>query len=126
MFAFVRTFGVRVVELFFSVDKINNLRFLKNTKRLEIVAFLIFLIPGTPKDLMVYFIGLTKIKTLHFILIASIARLPSIVTSTIGGNALGMQNYVFAIVVFAVTLVISAVGFAVYRIMCKKNDTKQP
>ena len=84
------------------------------------------MIPGTPKDLMVYFIGLTKIKTLHFILITSIARLPSIVTSTIGGNALGMQNYVFAIVVFAVTLVISAVGFAVYRIMCKKNDTKQP
>lgn len=66
------------------------------------------MIPGTPKDLMVYFIGLTKIKTLHFILITSIARLPSIVTSTIGGNALGMQNYVFAIVVFAVTLVISA------------------
>lgn len=126
VFAFVRTFGVRVVELFFPIEKINNLKFLKNAKRLEVVTFLIFMIPGTPKDLMVYFIGLTKIKTLHFILITSIARLPSVVTSTIGGNALGMQNYVFAIVVFAVTLVISAVGFAVYRIMCKKNDTKQP
>lgn len=126
VFAFVRTFGVRVVELFFSVDKINNLKFLKNAKRLEIITFIIFLIPGTPKDLMVYFIGLTKIKTLHFILITSFARLPSIVTSTIGGNALGMQNYMFAIVVFAVTLVISAIGLAVYHIMCKRNDRKQP
>ena len=122
IFAFVRTFGVRVVELFFPIEKINNLRFLKNSKNFEVVAFLIFLIPGTPKDLMIYFMGLTNIKTSHFMVIASVARLPSIVTSTIGGNALGMQNYVFAVVVFAVTLVISGIGYAVYRFVCKRHE----
>lgn len=40
VFAFVRTFGVRVVELFFPIEKINNLKFLKNAKRLEVVTSL--------------------------------------------------------------------------------------
>lgn len=122
VFAFVRVFGVRVVELFFPIEKINNLKFLKNTKNFEVVAFMIFMIPGTPKDIMTYFLGLTKIKTSHFMLIASVARLPSIITSTVGGDALGMQNYVFAIVVFAVTLVVSCAGLLIYRFICKRNE----
>ena len=122
VFAFVRTFGVKVVELFFSLDKINNLKFLKNEKNFEIVSFLIFMIPGTPKDLMVYFFGVTKMSTGCFMLISTIGRLPSIVTSTIGGNALGLQNYMFAIIVFAVTLVISAIGILLYRFICKRHE----
>lgn len=123
VFAFVRTFGVRVVELFYPIEKINNLRFLKNSKNFEAVTFFIFLIPGTPKDLMVYFMGLTKIKTSHFMIIASVARLPSIITSTVGGNALGMQNYVFAIVVFVITLVVSCAGFLAYRFICRRHES---
>ena len=122
VFAFVRTFGIRVVELFFPIEKINNLRFLKNSKNFEVVAFLIFMIPGTPKDIIVYFLGVTKIKTTHFAIITSVARLPSVVTSTIGGNALGMQNYMFAIVVFAATLLISVIGFLIYRVISKHHQ----
>ncbi len=122
IFAFVRTFGIRVVELFFPIEKINNLRFLKNSKNFEVVAFLIFMIPGTPKDIIVYFLGVTKIKTTHFAIITSVARLPSVVTSTIGGNALGMQNYMFAIVVFAATLLISVIGFLIYRVISKHHQ----
>ena len=121
VFAFVRTFGIRVVELVFPIEKINNLRFLKNSKNFEAVAFLIFMIPGTPKDIIVYFLGVTKIKTTHFAFITSVARLPSVVTSTIGGNALGMQNYMFAIVVFAATIIVSLAGFMIYRSVSNRH-----
>lgn len=125
VFSFVRRFGVKVVELFYPVEKINNLRFLKNTDNFEAVAFIIFMIPGTPKDLMVYFFGLTKISITHFMLIASVARLPSIVTSTVGGNALGMKNYVFAVVVFAVTLIVSCIGLFIYRFICDRHKKRE-
>ena len=42
------------------------------------------MIPGTPKDLLCYFAGLTDMKFPVFLLICSLGRLPSLVTSTIG------------------------------------------
>lgn len=119
VFAFVKRFGRRLVEFFYSVEKINNLKYLKNTKKLNLMAFIIFLIPGTPKDLLVYFLGLTKIDISAFLLTVSIGRLPSIITSTVGGNALGMQNYLFAIITFAVTMVISLGGYIAYQFISK-------
>lgn len=122
VFAFVRVFGQRLVELFYPVEKLNEMRFLKDTRRMEITAFIVFAIPGTPKDLLVYFFGLTKMQWFHFLLITSFGRLPSVITSTIGGNALGSRKYLLAIVVFAATVVVSVAGFFVYqKIFSKKR-----
>ena len=115
VFAFVRTLGMRVVEIFFPREKIDELKFLKNEKKVDLLAFIVFLIPGTPKDLLTYAVGLTKMRFTTWLLITTVARIPSIITSTIGGNALGVQKYTFAIVVFAATLVISGIGILIYR-----------
>lgn len=124
VFLFVRRFGVKAVEVFFSLEKINSLNFLKNTKKLTVFTYLVFLIPGTPKDLIGYFIGLTNMKLTTWILISSVARIPSIITSTIGGNALGIKNYFFAIIVFAIALFISAVGLVIYNRITKEKSEK--
>ncbi len=125
IFSFVRTFGKKAVEFFFPIEKINNLRFLRDTKKFGKLAFIVFLIPGTPKDLLVYFLGLTKIDIFTFIIIAGVGRIPSIITSTVGGNALGMQNYVFAIVTFIITVVISALGYIIYQAISNHHNKKQ-
>lgn len=122
VFAFVRTFGVRVVELFYPVEKINEMRFLKNTRNFELVSFIVFAVPGTPKDLLVYFFGVTKMTWPYFILMNTVGRLPSIITSTIGGNELGKQNYVFAIVTFSVTIVLSVAGLLLYRYISNRHN----
>lgn len=122
VFGFVRRFGMMAVEVFFSREKIMSIKFLQNTKRLNTVVFIVFLIPGTPKDLLAYAVGLTPMKFSTWMLITTVARIPSIITSTIGGNALGMQNYTFAIVVFAVTAVISAVGLILYNRFYKNTE----
>ena len=54
--------------------------------------------------------------------ISLVARIPSIITSTIGGNALGERNYVFAAAVFAITLFISLGGILLYRHICRKEN----
>ncbi len=115
VFLFVRRYGVRLVEVFFSREKIDSVRFLQNTRRLELLIFIVNAIPGTPKDLLSYFVALTKIKLSTWLLIVVVSRIPSVVTSTVGGSALGMENYVFAIVTFAVTLVVSGIGVLIYN-----------
>ena len=115
VFLFVRRYGVRLVEVFFSREKIDSVRFLQNTRRLELLIFIVNAIPGTPKDLLSYFVALTKIKLSTWLLIVVVSRIPSVVTSTVGGSALGMENYIFAIVTFAVTLVVSGIGVLIYN-----------
>ncbi len=115
VFLFVRRFGTKAVSVFYSAEKIRSFRWIRNTKRLKTILFLVFIIPGTPKDILTYMAGLTKLTLSQFLVISMIARIPSIVTSTVGGNALGKGNYLFALVVFAVTLAVSAVGVLIYR-----------
>ena len=121
VFLFVRKVGVKAVEGFFPREKIDSMKYLNNEKALNATAFVLFLIPGTPKDLLTYVAGLTKIKLLPWILLTSIARIPSVVTSTIGGDAIGTKNYSFAILVFVFTAVLFGAGLLIYRAIQKRR-----
>lgn len=115
VFLFVRRFGVKLVEVFFPREKIRSLRFLQDSRRLDLLTFIVFFIPGTPKDLLSYFIGLTDMKLGTWLFITAVARIPSIVTSTVTGDALGLKDYQFALIAFGVTLALSLLGILVYR-----------
>ncbi|MBO5021442.1 MAG: TVP38/TMEM64 family protein [Clostridia bacterium] len=117
VFFLVKHLGIRFVELFFSMDKIKSLKILKKSKKRDTLMFLVFFLPGTPKDLLTYFAGLTDIKVSYFIFLTTLARIPSVVSSTVGGSALGVKSYIMAIIVFAVTLIISAIGWILYKII---------
>lgn len=125
VFQFVRIFGVKLVEAFFSLEKINSLKFLKDEKKRDTLAFIIFLIPGTPKDLLSYFMGLTNMKFSRWLLISTIARTPAIVVSAMGGDALGSKKYVMAIIVLVITTLISILGMFFYRKLCKKHEDRK-
>lgn len=115
VFYLVKNFGIRFVELFFSMEKIKSLKILQSSKKRDTLMFLVFFLPGTPKDLITYFAGLTDVKVSYFIFLTTLARIPSVVSSTVGGSALGVKSYLTAIIVFAVTLIISAVGWIIYK-----------
>ena len=125
VFLLVRRFGLRAVEVFFPPEKLQKLRFLHNERRLSQWVFFIFVLPGTPQDLLCYFVGLTAMPLRTWVLISAVARLPSIVTSTVGGNALGMGEYTFAVVVFAATLAISGLGMLLYRTVCSARERRK-
>ena len=71
-----KVFGKRLVELFVPIEKINSLKFLQDKRTVYRTLFIIYLIPGTPKDVLTYVAGLTDIDMRKFMLITSIARLP--------------------------------------------------
>ena len=124
VFALVRKFGVKLVEVFFHKNKIAEFRFLQNPKKTKVIAFLLMLIPGTPKDFLSYFAGLTPLNLGQWLTIVALARIPSLITSTLTGAAVGDENYLLSIIMLVVTAVITLAGLLYYRQICKqeKND----
>ena len=115
IFRLVRRFGVRLVEVFFSKEKISQLGFLRNPKKAQVLAFILMSIPGTPKDFLSYFAGLTPLTLKQWLGIVAIARLPSLLTSTITGAAAGEENYLLSGIMLAITLLMSLFGILYYR-----------
>lgn len=125
IFWLTRHIGVRLVEVFFPIEKIRSLKFLKDSKKFALITFIVFFIPGTPKDLLSYFMGLTDIKFTTWVLIAAFLRIPSIITSTIGGDALGERKYLSALVIFIIALIISVIGYLVYTLIVKHHNKRK-
>lgn len=125
IFFLVKKWGVKFVELFISRDKIDSLRFINSEKKLNTLVFVLFLIPGTPKDLLTYFVPLTRMKVSEFLLISMFARIPSVVSSTIGGDFFGNGKYLEGILLFLITGAISLLGIILYRkILAKHRERK--
>lgn len=124
IFLFVKKFGLRFVELFVSKEKIESVKFLKSSKRSESIIFLLFLVPGTPKDLLSYLVGLTDMKLSHWIFICCVGRLPAIFLSALSGSALSSASYHLAIILFVAIIMLYVVGIILYRIHNKRAAEK--
>lgn len=122
VFGLTRKFGVRLVEVFISREKINQLRFINTEAKRNGLIFLLFFIPGTPKDLVTYFVGLTDIQLGTFLAISLVARIPSVLSSTFGGHMLGEGDYWGAILLYGITALVSLVGMLVYRRIVRRKN----
>ncbi|HIR18875.1 MAG TPA: TVP38/TMEM64 family protein [Candidatus Pelethomonas intestinigallinarum] len=125
VFLLVRRFGAQAVEVFFDLEKFRSLRFFQDRRRLTFWVFLVFFLPGTPKDVLCYFVGLTDMRLRTWILVSAVARIPSIITSTVGGSALGMGEYAFAAIAFLAALAISGLGLLAYRAICRFHERRE-
>lgn len=125
VFALVKKWGVRFLELFINVNKIDSLKFINSEKKLNTLVFILFLIPGTPKDLLTYVVPLTRMKMSEFMFITMIARIPSVLSSTIGGDFFGSGKYLHGILLLIITGAISLIGLLIYRKLLDKYHQKR-
>ncbi|HIS24077.1 MAG TPA: TVP38/TMEM64 family protein [Candidatus Faeciplasma gallinarum] len=110
VFFMVRRFGMPVVEAFIDRKGIKKFEFLNDTKKLEITVFILFLIPGMPKDVLTYLAPLTKIKPSSFLALSMLGRFPAILLSIVFGANLSEGNILAAVVIFAVVAVVGIIG----------------
>lgn len=124
IFFLVRIFGVRLVNEFYDkkkIEKITNSKLYKNPKKIELIMIILFIIPGTPKDLLCYIAGLLPIKPLAFILISTFARFPSVISSTIAGEKFAVGNWKMAFFVYGIIFIIVGVLIAIIKHHDKDN-----
>lgn len=115
VFLLVRKFGMAFVELFISRRQIESVHFLHDNRRLQPILFLLFLIPGTPKDVITYLAGLTSLPLGSWIFICFVGRFPAVLLTALGGSALGSAKYgVVAAIMIAFALCYLA-GLRVYQ-----------
>lgn len=128
IFLLVRKFGKSYVEHFFKkekLEKIENSKFVKDSKNIELIMTILFLIPGTPKDLLVYLGGILPIKPFRFIMISTFARFPSVISSTLVGSNLLEGNLMFSILIYVITFIIAAVIIFIINKFDKNKLTKE-
>ena len=107
------------------VKKIENSKIFKNPKKIEFIMIILFIIPGTPKDLLVYIAGLLPIKPLRFILISTFARFPSVISSTFAGDNLVSGNWKLSITIYVITFLIVGVAILLINKFDKSKTTQE-
>lgn len=110
IFLLVKTLGMRFVRKMVGTDDLSKYKFLSDKSKVELTVFILFFVPGTPKDALTYIAPIAPISPIKYIFIATFARIPSIITSTLLGDSIAEGNYLLAVVVFVITAIISVVG----------------
>ena len=121
----VRRFGARFVYAFYPKEKIDALPIINDPAKRNLLTFILFVIPGTPKDLFTYAIGLTDMSIPLYIALTTVARFPSVILSTVSGNAVGDENYTKAILFAVITAAVSGIGVLVYRIFSRRHAERK-
>lgn len=125
VFLCIKRFGRSFVDKFISGEKFNRLKFLKDPSKRDVLLFVLMFIPGTPKDTLTYFAPFTGISLVRFLVISTVARIPSVISSSYIGSSIMEGDYVKSIIAFAVVGVVSMAGILIYnKIVANKNKEK--
>ena len=119
-FLAARKLGVRLLHVFVSEEKLHSFDFLKSSQKLNLLVFILYVIPGTPKDTMPYLFGLTQVRYLSFLLLSTLGRIPNIVVATIDGDAVGAGRYGLAAAMFSLSIALGLLGVFLYRRISKQ------
>ena len=121
VYLLVQRYGKRLVSVFFKQEQLNEFNGVLKKRNSMLWIFLLFLIPGTPKDIMTYVVSLSNVALGKWLLLTTVGRIPSIVTSTFLSGSLKEGNFIMAagVAIFTILLVIAG-GFAYKRM---KEDT---
>ncbi len=125
VFGAVKFFGRDFVDSFAGSRAFEKLKFLNDEKKLRVIVFLLFFIPGTPKDVLCYVVPFTSMRLREFIPLTLVARIPSVITSTYAGSAFAEQNYMILVIAYASIFLAWAIGYFGYRyfeLKHKKQD----
>ena len=115
IFYLVKGRGYDFIKQFIDESKFEKLQFLRNNKKIEKLVFILFFIPGTPKDILTYFIPFTELSLSKFLIISFIARVPAVISSTFAGAALQQGEVGTSLITFIVVGIVSVIGIWVNR-----------
>jgi uncharacterized membrane protein YdjX (TVP38/TMEM64 family) len=112
-FELARILGRPFVEKFVNQNLLKKFEFL-TTDTGATLCFLLFLIPGFPKDVLCYLLGLSRMKLTTFLVLSTLGRMPGTFLLTLQGASIRSHRYHTAGAVAATGVVIVFVGY-LYR-----------
>lgn len=128
IFFLVRKLGRKFVYEFCDeekVAKIEKSKLFQNPKKIEFIMMILFLLPGTPKDLLVYIAALLPIKPARFIIISTLARFPSVISSTLAGENIVTGDWKTGILLYGGVLLIVTIIILIINRLDKDKTTDE-
>lgn len=106
---------------------ISKFREYERTGKFNIIVFILFLIPGLPKDAFTYIVGLSDMKCSTFLVLSTLARTPGVLVTTYAASGITDGDYVQAVIIFAVFAALAVLGL-IFRdkIMAFVSSGKEP
>ena len=106
--------GSDFVHIFFEKDKTEDYVKRLNSKKAYTIVFLLYAIPGIPKDVVSYAAGLSEMKYKPFIILSTIGRIPGMMGSIIIGSMWHKEEYV-GMIILAIIAVVAFCSCIIYR-----------
>ena len=113
-FGLARVLGQGFVRLFMSEEQFIKYQERLNSNKAYTLCFILYLIPGIPKDILCYVAGASEIKFLPFLIISMVGRLPGLIGSIVMGSLVDKGNYTLAAVILGIACIAAVFGF-IYR-----------
>lgn len=110
-FFLARAAGTPFVRTLFPADQVDRLGRLLGSRGARIAFFLLFLIPGIPKDILCYVAGLSPMRFPFFLGASTLGRLPGIVGSALIGDAAAARRWPLVIGLGAAALALFVAGW---------------
>lgn len=108
-FYLAKLLGKDAMHIFFGEEKVLDYKKKLDSGRGLLLAFLIYLIPGIPKDLVSYIAGISDMRFRPFLLVATVGRIPGMLGSLLLGHFFGKQDYramtILAVIVALILLI---------------------
>ncbi|MBQ3325690.1 TVP38/TMEM64 family protein [Candidatus Saccharibacteria bacterium] len=123
-----RKFGRGFVEKYVKKESLDKFDFVLSSKRVSLLLFIIFLIPGLPDDIVCYLAGLTKVPLKKLVLIFAVGRLPAVIGNNYIGMGLGNGDYGLVAVLSVLAVLLLAVIYwqqdAIMSLLGRQYKTK--
>jgi uncharacterized membrane protein YdjX (TVP38/TMEM64 family) len=110
-FFLARLLGVPFVHALFREEQVSKIEKLLVSPRSKIVFFMLFVIPGIPKDILCYVAGLSPMRFVFFAGTSFLGRLPGILGSAIIGNAAAGERWLLAGIVLGAAAILFGAGY---------------
>ncbi|MDK2902835.1 MAG: hypothetical protein PWQ93_754 [Clostridiales bacterium] len=123
-FGLARLLGRRAIESIIGHERIHKFDDFINQPKGEALLFLIFLMPGLPKDVLAYAAGLSPMRFRNFFVITFIARLPSIMLSAYWGSNIVERNYWLLAGIAVIAAILFLLGIFKGRVLLERIDKK--
>lgn len=102
--------GQGILYLIFDEKQMESFIEKLNSKKAIVAVFLIYLIPGLPKDACSYAAGISNMKLKPFLLVSLIGRTPAMAGSLLIGNQVGVGAYTLAIIIGVSSVILCILG----------------
>lgn len=110
VYQLVHVLGAPFVRSMVSESFLDKFRAFEKSGKLNVIVFILFLIPGLPKDVFTYVIGLTDMKLGTFIAISTLGRTPGVFVSAFAASSIMEGDFVVSAIMFGILAVLAALG----------------